>query len=108
MGIDIGWKMVQGATLDAWEEVFGENEDVIEGYEGDLVWFLEDSLGVVRISPRYDADVSECIFGVKLAGADWAKEVDLQDLAVKAAEIAHELQEKYGIETDTIVCQNVW
>lgn len=108
MGIDIGWKMVQGATLDVWEEAFGEDETFLEDYDGDMTGFLEDHLNVVRVSPWYDADSSDCIYGVKLAGGDYSKDVDLAELAIKAAEIAHDLKNKYGIDTTTICSQNVW
>lgn len=108
MGIDIGWKMVQGATLDVWEEAFGDNEDYLEGYDGDFIWFLEENLNVVSVSPYYDADSSDCVYGVRLAGGDYAKDIDLAELAVQAAEIAHELKDKYGIDTTTICSQNVW
>lgn len=48
------------------------------------------------------------MFGVELAGGDYAKDIDLKLLTVKAEEIAKELKEKYGIETTTICSQNVW
>lgn len=108
MGIDIGWKILQGAPLEVWEEALGENEEVIEGYEGDLVWFLEEELGVTSVSPYYDADRSDCIYGVDLVEGDYPKEINLQEIADKAISVALELQAKYGIETNTICSQNVW
>lgn len=108
MGIDIGWKMIQGAPFSVWEQVLGDNEEVIEGYDGDFTWFLYDHLNVVSASPYYDAAQEDCIFGIELAGEDYAKEVDLAELSVKAAEIARDLKTKYGIDTTTICSQNVW
>ena len=32
MGIDIGWKMIQGAPFSVWEQALGDNEEVVEGY----------------------------------------------------------------------------
>ena len=108
MGIDIGWKMIQGAPFSVWEQALGDSEEVVEAYDGDFTWFLYDGLGVVSVSPYYDAVQEDCMFGVELAGGDDAEDVDLKFLAVKAEEIAKELKDKYGIETTTICSQNVW
>lgn len=108
MGIDIGWRMVQGATFDVWEEAFSEDETFLEDYDGDMAGFLEDHLNVVRVSPWFDADSEDCIFGVKLAGGDYSKDLDLAELAVKAAEIAQDFKNKYNIDTTTMCSQNVY
>lgn len=108
MGIDIGWKLIQGAPFAVWEAALGNSEEVIEGYEGDFTWFLYEHLNVVSVSPYYDADICDCMFGVELAGAEWASDLDLPVLAETAARVAQELKDKYGVNTTTICSQNVW
>lgn len=108
MGIDIGWKMIQGAPFSVWEQALGDNEEVVEGYDGDFTWFLYDCLNVVSASPYYDASQEDCMFGVELAGGDYAKDIDLKFLTAKAEEVAKEIKDKYGVETTTICSQNVW
>lgn len=55
MGIDIGWKMIQGAPFSVWEQALGDSEEVAEAYDEDFTWFLYEGLGVVSASPYYDA-----------------------------------------------------
>lgn len=108
MGIDIGWKIIQGAPLEVWEEALGEDEQMIDNFDGDLVWFLQEGLGIDDVSPRYDSDSSERIFGVELAHGEYPKDINLQELNDKAISVAIELEAKYGIKTTTVCSQNVW
>lgn len=108
MGIDIGWKIIQGAPLEAWEEALGEDAQMIDNFDGDLVWFLQEGLGIDDVSPRYDSDSSERIFGVELAYGEYPKDINLDELRDKALSVAMELEAKYGIKTTTVCSQNVW
>lgn len=108
MGIDIGWKIIQGATLQEWEDVLGEDERVADVFDGDFGWFLQEGLELDKASPRYDCDNSECIFGIGLDDADYPKDINLQELSEKAKEIAQDLEAKYGIKTTTVCSQDVW
>jgi hypothetical protein len=108
MGIDIGWKIIQGAPLEAWEEALGEDEQMIDNFDGDLAWFLEEGLGINSVSPRYDSDSSERVFGVELAKGDYPKDINLRELSDRAVEIAQELEAKYGVKTTTVCSQDVW
>lgn len=108
MGIDIGWKIIQGAPLEAWEQAIGEDEQMIDNFDGDLVWFLQEGLGIDSVSPSYDSDSADRIFGVELAHGDYPKDIDLRELSDKAISIAHELEAKYGVKTTTVCSQDVW
>lgn len=108
MGIDIEWKMVQGAPYNKWKEIFGDDPQVEDQFDGDFNWFLYEGLGLENISPWYDADPEDCVFGVKLCSGCSACAIDLTSLNKKANEIYFELLNKYNIETETLVSQNVW
>ena len=69
MGIDIEWKMVQGAPYKKWEEVFKGDPQIEDQFDGDFNWFLYEGIGLVSVSPWYDADPEDCVFGIELAMA---------------------------------------
>lgn len=108
MGIDIGWKMVQGATYKELEKVFGDDPQVEDQFDGDFGWFLDEGIGFVRVSPWYDADPEDCVYGLELASGRSTCAIDLTSLDKKANEAYFMLLEKYGIETETLVSQDVW
>jgi len=108
MGIDIEWKMVQGAPYKKWEEMFKGDPQIEDQFDGDFNWFLYEGIGLVSVSPWYDADPEDCVFGIELASGCSARAIDLTSLDKKANEIYFELLNKYNIETETLVSQNVW
>lgn len=108
MGIDIEWRMLQGAPFSKWEEAVGEDPRIEEEFDGDFNWFLQEGLDLSRISPFYDADESYCIYGIYLEGGEGSVAVDLEQLNKNAKEAYAQLLEKYNIETETIISQHVW
>ena len=107
MGIDIEWKMVQGATLRDWEKALEGHPD-LEGWEEDFAEFLLSEVDLYSISPWYDAGSDECAYGILLDKGDGLTEIDLPSLVERAEEARKELKERYGIETSTICSQHVW
>lgn len=107
MGIDIDWKMIQGATYHEWEQALEGHPD-LEEFDNDVGEFLVSGLDLYRISPWYDADSDDCVYGVLIESGDGPTDIHLPGAVLRAEEAEKELKEKYGISTTTIVSQNVW
>ncbi len=62
MGVDIAWRMLQGAPFNKWEEAVGEDPRIEEEFDGDFNWFLQEGLDLSRISPFYNVNIIFSIF----------------------------------------------
>ena len=106
MGIDINWRMIQGATLDEWKKVIPESKYETDFYG--LADYLTEGLELDYISPYFDADTEDQIYGVKLTGADYPTYIDLEKCVSEADKVLLELDKKYNILTKTYIGQHVW
>lgn len=107
MGIDIEWKIIQGATEKEWQEALNGDE-VFQEREDSTASFLMDHLGMECVSPHYDADSDYCIYGIEIAAGDGITEVDLSALADKAIGANQYLREEFGLISSTVISQHVW
>lgn len=107
MGIDIEWKMIQGATEEEWEKALSENDE-FQDWEHSTGSFLQDCLGLDCVSPHYDAAGRYCAYGYEIARGDGLTEIHLPALVDKAIEADQYLREEFGLISSTIISQHVW
>ncbi len=107
MGIDISWKMIQGATEKEWEEALSDNGEFKE-WDDSTGSFLQEQLGMDCLSPYFDAASEHCIYGYEISFGDGATEVHLPALVDKAISADQSLRNEFGLISRTIVSQHLY
>lgn len=107
MGIDIRWKMIEGATLVEWEKALKDDTSFAEWTESTSEYLIE-ILELDDISPYYDSPESCRVYGYKIKSGDGVTKVDIEDLLVKCLGARADLKEEFGIDTYTMMSQDVW
>lgn len=107
MGIDIEWKMIQGASLEEWEVAL-EKESGFQEWEGSAFGYLMEVLEVDSVSPYYDACSEHCYYGYTLASGDGVTEINLPKIMELAEAHRKDMLEEFGLATITVCSQNVW
>lgn len=111
MGIDNSWGIIQGLSYEEWLPVVEKlkPEDADEDFDMDELFYeFIDNNDFSDLSPYYDSECSNRVYGVRLVHSDWAVELDLDAISKKAKEAFDDLLERFGVETKTYGSQDIW
>lgn len=102
MGIDIGSSLVVGAPKSDY------NIEEID-YDGEY-WYERYESWLSRVSPYYDAEDDDCIFGIEITSPDDFSygELNCETLMDDINAAKKKLKEVFGIDAKLYVSPNVW